>query len=39
MVVSVNYRLAPGKVQAERWDGKLPSTMVPGAATPMLSLK
>jgi regulator of protease activity HflC (stomatin/prohibitin superfamily) len=24
--------------QAERWDGKLPATMVPGAATPMLSI-
>lgn len=28
-----------GLVQAERWDGKLPSTMIPGAATPMLNLK
>lgn len=26
-------------VQAERWDGKLPTTMVPGAAVPMVSLK
>jgi regulator of protease activity HflC (stomatin/prohibitin superfamily) len=25
-------------VQAERWDGKLPSTMVPGSALPMLSV-
>lgn len=25
--------------QAEKWDGKLPTTMVPGGATPMLSLK
>ena len=25
-------------VQAERWDGKLPSTMLPGGAVPMLSL-
>jgi regulator of protease activity HflC (stomatin/prohibitin superfamily) len=25
-------------VQAERWDGKLPSTMLPGAAIPMLTL-
>lgn len=25
-------------VQAERWDGKLPSTMVPGSALPMLAL-
>jgi regulator of protease activity HflC (stomatin/prohibitin superfamily) len=25
--------------QAERWDGKLPTTMVPGAGIPMLSLK
>lgn len=24
--------------QAERWDGKLPTTMVPGSAVPMLSL-
>lgn len=28
-----------GLVQAERWDGKLPATMVPGSALPMLSLK
>lgn len=31
----------PGLVQltqAERWDGKLPSTMIPGGATPMLNL-
>lgn len=27
-----------GLVQAERWDGKLPATMVPGSALPMLSL-
>jgi regulator of protease activity HflC (stomatin/prohibitin superfamily) len=25
-------------VQAERWDGKLPATMVPGSALPMLSV-
>jgi regulator of protease activity HflC (stomatin/prohibitin superfamily) len=25
--------------QAERWDGKLPDTMVPGGAVPMLTLK
>jgi regulator of protease activity HflC (stomatin/prohibitin superfamily) len=25
--------------QAERWDGKLPTTMVPGGAVPMLSIK
>jgi regulator of protease activity HflC (stomatin/prohibitin superfamily) len=25
-------------VQAERWDGKLPATMVPGGAIPMLGL-
>lgn len=25
-------------VQAERWDGKLPATMVPGSALPMLSM-
>jgi hypothetical protein len=25
-------------VQAERWDGKLPTTMVPGGAVPMLGL-
>lgn len=25
-------------VQAERWDGKLPTTMVPGGAVPMVSL-
>lgn len=25
-------------VQAERWDGKLPSTMVPGSALPMLNV-
>jgi regulator of protease activity HflC (stomatin/prohibitin superfamily) len=25
-------------VQAERWDGKLPTTMVPGAAVPMIGL-
>ncbi|SER28706.1 Regulator of protease activity HflC, stomatin/prohibitin superfamily [Faunimonas pinastri] len=24
--------------QAERWDGKLPSTMVPGGSTPMISI-
>jgi len=32
----------PGLValtQAERWDGKLPTTMVPGSAVPMLSLQ
>lgn len=32
----------PGLVtltQAERWDGKLPTTMVPGSAVPMLSLR
>lgn len=27
-----------GLVQAERWDGKLPATMVPGSALPMLNL-
>lgn len=27
-----------GLVQAERWDGKLPTMMVPGSAVPMLSL-
>ena len=26
-------------IQAERWDGKLPVTMVPGGAVPMLSLQ
>lgn len=26
-------------VQAEKWDGKLPSTMIPGGATPMLNVK
>lgn len=25
-------------VQAERWDGKLPTTMIPGGVTPMLNL-
>jgi hypothetical protein len=25
--------------QAERWDGKLPATIVPGGALPMLSAK
>jgi len=25
-------------VQAERWDGKLPVTMLPGGAVPMLSI-
>jgi regulator of protease activity HflC (stomatin/prohibitin superfamily) len=25
-------------VQAERWDGKLPATMVPGSSVPMLAL-
>lgn len=25
--------------QAERWDGKLPATMIPGAAVPMLGVK
>jgi regulator of protease activity HflC (stomatin/prohibitin superfamily) len=25
-------------VQAEKWDGKLPATMVPGGAVPMLGL-
>ncbi len=25
-------------VQAEKWDGKLPATMVPGAAVPMIGL-
>ena len=25
--------------QAERWDGKLPVTMVPGGALPMLTVK
>ena len=25
-------------IQAERWDGKLPVTMIPGGATPMLNL-
>jgi regulator of protease activity HflC (stomatin/prohibitin superfamily) len=28
-----------GLVQAERWDGKLPVTMIPGAAVPMIALK
>jgi regulator of protease activity HflC (stomatin/prohibitin superfamily) len=27
-----------GLVQAERWDGKLPVTMLPGGAVPMLTL-
>jgi regulator of protease activity HflC (stomatin/prohibitin superfamily) len=27
-----------GLVQAERWDGKLPSTMVPGSALPMINV-
>lgn len=26
-------------VQAEKWDGKLPATMVPGSAVPMLTMK
>ncbi len=26
-------------VSAERWDGKLPSTMVPNAAVPFVSVK
>jgi regulator of protease activity HflC (stomatin/prohibitin superfamily) len=26
-------------VQAERWDGKLPTTMVPGGAVPMISVR
>lgn len=26
-------------VQAEKWDGKLPSTMLPGSAVPMLTMK
>lgn len=26
-------------VKAERWDGQLPTTMIPGGATPMLSVK
>lgn len=26
-------------VQAERWDGKLPATMVPGSAVPMIGIK
>jgi hypothetical protein len=25
--------------QAERWDGKLPVTMVPGGTVPMLTMK
>jgi len=25
--------------QAERWDGKLPVTMVPGGSVPMLTMK
>lgn len=28
-----------GYVQAERWDGKLPNTMVPGSAVPFVSIK
>jgi regulator of protease activity HflC (stomatin/prohibitin superfamily) len=28
-----------GLVQAEKWDGKLPATMVPGGTVPMLSLR
>lgn len=28
-----------GLVQAERWDGKLPVTMIPGGAIPMLNVK
>jgi regulator of protease activity HflC (stomatin/prohibitin superfamily) len=28
----------PTLVQAERWDGKLPSTMLPGNAVPMLNI-
>lgn len=27
------------KLQAERWDGKLPTTMVPGSAVPFMNLK
>lgn len=27
------------KLQAERWDGKLPSTMIPGSAVPFVNLK
>jgi uncharacterized membrane protein YqiK len=27
-----------GLVQAEKWDGKLPVTMLPGGAVPMLNL-
>ncbi|HEY6995574.1 MAG TPA: SPFH domain-containing protein [Xanthobacteraceae bacterium] len=32
-----NPQLVP-LIQAQRWDGKLPVTMVPGGATPMLNL-
>ncbi|MEW6121271.1 MAG: prohibitin family protein [Pseudomonadota bacterium] len=28
-----------GLIQAERWDGKLPTTMVPGSAVPFVSVK
>ena len=28
-----------GMVQAERWNGVLPTTMVPGSAIPFVSLK
>lgn len=28
-----------GLVQAEKWDGKLPATMVPGGAVPMLTMR
>lgn len=40
--LSVNYRKDnPGLVsltQAERWDGQLPRTMLPGGVIPMLNL-
>jgi regulator of protease activity HflC (stomatin/prohibitin superfamily) len=32
-----NSQLVP-LIQAERWDGKLPATMLPGGTTPMLNL-
>jgi hypothetical protein len=31
--------LQPNLVQAEKWDGKLPVTMIPGGAIPMLNLQ
>ena len=33
-----NPQLVP-LLQAERWDGKLPTSMVPGGTVPMLSLQ